>query len=111
MTKRFGLGAIVVCVLFGSFSAAQEKPKTWTGWITDEHCPPKGAKMEHKSCATKCLNEEAGKPVLHDRSKSRHSSLLMDDPRVVVPHIGHEVRVTGTGSDRAIKVELIERIR
>ncbi|HYO12195.1 MAG TPA: DUF5818 domain-containing protein [Thermoanaerobaculia bacterium] len=79
---------------------------SWTGWITDEHCGAKGAKAEHKDCATKCL-ENGGKLVFYNTADEKIYAL--DNQDLAKQHLGHEVKVTGEADGKAIKVASIEK--
>lgn len=117
--KKLWIGAGVACALlvsFASLTLAQQKPQTWTGWVTDAHCPAKGAKAVHKDCSTSCGPGDAGAVVLWDRANKTH--YYLDNLTLAKTHLGHEVKVighvvkvVGHAEGTAIKVESIERIR
>jgi hypothetical protein len=79
---------------------------SWTGWITDDHCGAKGAKAEHKDCATKCL-ENGGKLVFYNAADEKIYTL--DNQDLAKQHLGHEVKVTGEVDGTAIKIASIEK--
>jgi hypothetical protein len=77
---------------------------SWTGWITDDHCAAKGANAEHASCAKKCLGNGAELVFYNSADEKTYA---LDNQKLAEEHLGHEVVVTGTAADGAIKVESI----
>jgi hypothetical protein len=81
------------------------EPIKYTGWITDEHCGPNGAKQEHKPCAQKCV-DGGRKLVLWATSEKKIYTL--DDQASAKRHLGYEVLVEGElESDGGILVKRI----
>ncbi len=100
-TKTFALLTLCALLLTPTLALAGE----WTGWITDDHCGAKGAKAEHKGCATKCL-ENGGKLVFYNAADQKLYNLDKQD--VAKEHLGHEVTVSGEVEGDTIKVSSIE---
>ncbi|HVT58813.1 MAG TPA: DUF5818 domain-containing protein [Thermoanaerobaculia bacterium] len=103
------LAALVVLALpLAASAAAAAKAGSWDGWITDEACGAKGAKVanaEHKDCAQKCL-EKGGKLVLYNSSDKKLYQLDKQD--LAKQHLGHEVTVKGMADGDKIAVDGIE---
>jgi len=100
-TKTFAVLTLCALLLTPALALAGE----WTGWITDDHCGAKGAKAEHKNCATKCL-ENGGKLVFYNAADQKLYNLDKQD--VAKEHLGHEVKVSGEVEGDTIKVSGIE---
>jgi len=79
--------------------------KSWTGWITDEHCGAKGASADHKGCAMKCSKEHGAALVFYNNDDKKIYKLSDQDK--AKEHIGHEVVVSGSEADGTIKVDSI----
>ena len=82
---------------------------SWTGWITDEHCGAKGNNADHKACALKCAKEHNAKLVFYNNDDQKIYSL--DNQKLAMDHVGHEVTVNGEVKDGAITVSSIEPVK
>jgi hypothetical protein len=79
---------------------------SWTGWITDDHCAAKGNNADHKACALKCVKEHNAKLVFYNNADQKIYKL--DNQKLALEHVGHEVTVSGDAEGDAIKVSGIE---
>lgn len=73
--------------------AADQKPVTINGWVSDSMCGAKHVGGGGAECAKKCV-EGGAKPVFVDDAKKQVWTI--DDPASVTSHYGHHVAVVAT---------------
>jgi len=79
---------------------------SWTGYISDSHCGPKGAKAGHDECAAKCVKEHGAKFVFVNDAD--HKVYNIDAQDKVAAHAGHHVTVKGSVDGENLKLASIE---
>jgi len=100
----------LVCAL-ASFTSADEKTKSWTGWISDDHCGAKGTSADHKACAEKCVKEKGAAYVFVD-TKTKTVHKIHNQDAVKSDDLGAEVKVTGhVMDDGQIHVDSIAAVK
>jgi hypothetical protein len=80
-----------------------------TGWLADQWCGEKNANAEDASiaCARACA--EKGSPMVLVADGKTYE---LSDPKMALEHLGHEVVVKGTLSDKGkIEVKSIEQAK
>ena len=77
---------MIGAVVFVPGSPLQAAPGTWTGWITDERCNPKGPRAEHDACLAGALKQSTERLVVHDVKTERRYGLI--DQRRARPWVG-----------------------
>jgi hypothetical protein len=107
---RFAVAFAGLMFVIGPYAAAQS-PKNFTGEITDEHLncvqtpmkAPDGIK-EKDSCVLYWAHfvQPSSKYVLYDAATK--TTYQLDDQDRVQPYVGAKVIVTGTESNKTIKV-------
>ncbi len=112
--RRFIVGIAGLTFMMATYCAAQS-PKTFTGEITDEHLncvqtPMKGPDgiKQKDACVLYWAHfvTPPSKYVLHDAAtKTIHQ---LDDQDKVQPYVGAKVLITGTETDKTIKVSDIK---
>lgn len=95
---------LIATVGFVSMSQLRAAPDAWTGWITDEHCDPKGARTEHKACVLKALDRGADLRLYDVATGKRHP---LDDQALAKRHIGYLVTVEGDMMSKLLRVRSI----
>ena len=95
---------LILCVLLaGSISLlAKDKPTSFTGWVSDEHCGATHTKPGGADCVRKCLR--GSQAVGHPEGKPPRAVIVADgdnrvwivaNPAVLKDLEGEHVRVTG----------------
>lgn len=94
------IGAVV---LLGS--QLQAAPGTWTGWITDAQCNPKGSEAEHKACLPKGMDLSTARLFIYDvKTDTRYP---LTDQRRARPWVGQFVTVAGDMTAGVITIAAI----
>ena len=89
--KKF---AILVGLVFLATSLCVAADKSWTGYVTSEHCAARGNPASHsKSCVDSCLGKEGAKAVLLTDGDNKVVKIANQDK--VKGHAAHHVKVTG----------------
>ena len=108
--RRFIVGIAGLTFMMASYCRAQS-PKTFTGEITDEHLncvqtPMKGPDgiKQKDACVLYWAHfvTPPSKYVLYDAATK--TTYQLDDQSRVQPYVGAKVLITGTESDKTIKV-------
>ncbi|MGB7217874.1 MAG: hypothetical protein WBD07_03605 [Vicinamibacterales bacterium] len=95
------LTMIVASVLFGVTVAAQ----TWTGSISDSACGARHmAGMAARECTEACVKQGSSHVLVSQRRVYK----LEDPGKVVAPHAGHTVNLTGEIKGDTITVTKVE---
>jgi hypothetical protein len=108
--RRFIVGIAVLTFVMATYCSAQS-PKTFTGEITDEHLncvqtPMKGPDgiKEKDACVLYWAHfvTPPSKYVLYDAATK--TTYQLDDRALVQPYVGAKVLITGTETNKTIKV-------
>lgn len=93
---------VIASVLFGATAAAQQ---TWTGSISDSACGVRHmAGMAARDCTEACVKQGSSHVLVSQRRVYK----LEDPGKVVAPHAGHTVNLTGETKGDTIRVTKIE---
>lgn len=90
------LGLVAFLAAAIAFStAADNKPMTWSGWISDSHCGAKGMSADHKACATLCVTKNGSSWVFVNSADKKVIAIHNQDSVSADKNLGHAVKVTG----------------
>lgn len=96
--------ALVVGLALPVLAGEAEKDVKLAGWISDECCAAKNANAAGKACTLEC-HKNGSKLVFYSDGKTYR----LADQKQALPHVGHEVMVTGTvATDGTLKIATIE---
>ena len=109
---------LAVAVLAAVFSTSGLAAADMTGYISDEACAVKSAKSAKaadwiipdafEACAKRCLKE--GSTAVFVTEDNKVLKLDASSSAKALPHLGHRVKVTGTATERTLKVDTIAMI-
>lgn len=102
----------MLTVIVSLAASAQDRTKSWTGWISDSSCRVKGMSANHKGCAAMCVKKMGVKWVLVDSGSKDVSIIANQDAVDPNTALGREITVTGhVKQDGSIDVDSIKPAR
>jgi hypothetical protein len=118
MLKRVLMGCAAILfaacmVTAGQYAADQQAPakapaaKSWTGYITDDHCKTDRHMGDAAECVKKCVGG-GGKYALYVPAAKK--TYVLDPQDQAADHAGHHVKVSGTVDGDTIHVTSITMV-
>ena len=103
--KRIAIAIGLVLLATTMFAA----DKSWTGYVTSEHCASKGNPAAHaKGCVDSCLGKEGAKAVLLTDSDNKVVKIANQDK--VKDHAAHHVTVTGKLEGDTLTIDTLKMV-